>query len=114
MEVQESINIQAAITEIVPDATVDQVRENSGDLEVDAVGSMLITFAPGINVSGADDPAAAMESLCAHLQKQAPILPLCFKYTSVLTQSNVLENLSSTMTEPFYNLPNCIIHLDNT
>lgn len=64
--------------------------------------------------AAADDPAAAMESLCAHLQKQAPILPLCFKYTSVLTQSNVLENLSSTMTEPFYNLPNCIIHLDNT
>ena len=64
--------------------------------------------------SAAEDPAAAMESLCSHLQKQAPILPLCFKYTSVLTQSDVLENLSSTVTEPFYNLTNCTIHLNNT
>ena len=55
-EDQDSVNVQAVITEIIPGSTVDQVRENSGDLEVDAVGGMLITFAPGINVSEADDP----------------------------------------------------------
>lgn len=61
--------------------------------------------------AAATDRTAAMKRLCAHLQNQAPILPICFKSTSVLMQSNVFEGLTSTMTEPFYNLTECIIHL---
>lgn len=57
------------------------------------------------------DQAAAMKTLCAYLQEQSPILPVCFKSNSVLYQTGVVENLSPTMTEPFYNLSNCIIHL---
>ena len=52
-----------------------------------------------------------MKTLCAYLQEQSPILPVCFKSNSVLYQTGVVENLSPTMTEPFYNLSNCIIHL---
>lgn len=61
--------------------------------------------------AAATDRTAAMKRLCAHLQNQAPLLPICFKSTSVLMQSNVFEGLTSTMTEPFYNLTECIIHL---
>lgn len=61
--------------------------------------------------AGAADRAAAMETLCAHLQVQAPILPLCFKSTSILLQSEVIEGLTPTVTEPFYNLSGCTIHL---
>lgn len=61
--------------------------------------------------AAAEDRAAAIKRLCTHLQNQAPILPICFKSTSVLMQSNVFEGLTSTMTEPFYNLTECIIHL---
>ena len=34
-------------------------------------------------LAGAQDRTAAMRALCAHLKDQAPILPVCFKSTSV-------------------------------
>lgn len=61
--------------------------------------------------ASAADPSSAMRTLCAYLKEQAPILPVCFKSTSVLYQTGVLEDLTSTMTEPFYNLTSCSIHL---
>lgn len=61
--------------------------------------------------AAAADRSAAMNALCGHLRSQAPILPVCFKSTSVLMQTDVLENLSPTMSEPFYDLPSCVIHL---
>lgn len=64
--------------------------------------------------SAAENRAAAMEALCAHLQQQAPILPVCFKSTTVLTQAGVLEGLSPTAAEPFYGLTGCVIHLRET
>lgn len=62
-------------------------------------------------LAAAGDRTAAARTLCAHLQSQAPILPLCFKSISVLTQSGVLEGLSPTAAEPFYNLKQCVLHL---
>ena len=55
--------------------------------------------------------SAAMERICSYLRNQAPIMPICFKSTSVLLQTDVLEGLSPTMNEPFYNLADCTIHL---
>lgn len=63
------------------------------------------------DLAAAGDRAAAMKALCAHLQAQAPILPLCFKAHSVLSQPDVLEGLNSTAAEPFYQLENLRIHL---
>lgn len=45
-----------------------------------------------------------LSSLCARLRWQSPILPLCFKRTSVLTQAGVAEGLSPTAGNPFYGL----------
>ncbi|MCI9120832.1 MAG: ABC transporter substrate-binding protein [Oscillibacter sp.] len=61
--------------------------------------------------ASAEDRTAAMKALCAHLQDQVPILPVCFKSVSVLTQANVVEGLQPTAAEPFYNLGQCVIHL---
>lgn len=61
--------------------------------------------------AGANDRSAAAKSLCAYLQTQAPILPVCFKSTSVLMQNDVLSGLQPTMAEPFYNLTDCTICL---
>ena len=61
-------------------------------------------------VSAADRPAA-MKQLCTRLREQAPILPICFKSTSVLMQTDVLTGLKPTMAEPFYNLSDCTIRL---
>lgn len=62
-------------------------------------------------LAGAEDRAAAMRALCAHLKDQMPILPVCFKSTSVLTQAGVVEGISPTAAEPFYDLGACVIHL---
>lgn len=55
--------------------------------------------------------SAAMTALCKHLRTQAPILPVCFSATSVLSQSEVLDGLTPTASEPFYDLKSCVIHL---
>lgn len=57
------------------------------------------------------DRAGAMKTLCTYLNTQAPILPICFKRTSVLYQAGVIEGLQPTAANPFYNLSDCTIHL---
>ncbi|MCI8971674.1 MAG: ABC transporter substrate-binding protein [Oscillibacter sp.] len=64
--------------------------------------------------AGAPDRGAAMGALCAHLKDQAPILPVCFKSASVLTQAGVVEGLAPTAAEPFYALGQCVIHLEES
>ena len=61
--------------------------------------------------AAATDRAGAMKALCAHLRSQAPFIPVCFKSTSVLIQTGVVEGLTPTMAQPFYNLTDCTIHL---
>ena len=61
--------------------------------------------------ASASDRIAIMRELCSHLKEQAPILPICFSCMTVLMQSNVIDNLSPTAQEPFYNLPECVVHL---
>ena len=65
------------------------------------------------NYAAAPDRGLTMKRFCSYFQNQAPILPVCFKSTSVLLQSGVFENLTSTMSEPFYNLTECTIYLEN-
>lgn len=57
------------------------------------------------------EDSGAMTNLCRYLRQLAPILPLCFKSVSVLTQAEVVEGLSPTAAEPLYNLNECVIHL---
>ena len=64
--------------------------------------------------AGAPDRGAAMGALCAHLKDQAPILSVCFKSASVLTQAGVVEGLAPTAAEPFYALGQCVIHLEES
>ena len=61
--------------------------------------------------SAATDRTAAMEDLCTYLRQQAPILPICFKSTSVLVQADVVEGLEPTAAEPLYNFPACTVRL---
>ena len=78
---------------------------NYGGWSNETTDRLLTAFA------SAGDRATAMSALCRHLQEQAPIIPICFKSTSVLTQTGVLENLVSTAAEPFYGLTDCTAHL---
>ncbi|MBR3570543.1 MAG: ABC transporter substrate-binding protein [Oscillibacter sp.] len=61
--------------------------------------------------AASSDRTEGMKALCAHLKEQSPILPICFSSSTVLMQSNALENLSPTAAEPFYNLPECVFRL---
>lgn len=64
--------------------------------------------------AGAEDRRAAMRALCARLKEQMPMLPVCFKSVSVLTQAEVVEGLAPTAAEPFYALGQCVIHLEES
>ena len=61
--------------------------------------------------ASASDRAGALAALCGYLAEQAPILPVCFTASSVLYQTGVVEGLTPTATEPFYDLSSCRIHL---
>ena len=78
---------------------------NYGGWSNETTNSLLAAFA------SATDRAAAMEALCTHLQQQVPLIPVCFKSTSVLVQTGVVEGLTPTMADPFYDLASCTIHL---
>ena len=78
---------------------------NYGGWSNETTDRLLAAFA------SAGDRTAAMSALCRHLQEQSPILPVCFKSTSVLTQTGVLENLTSTAADPFYGLADCTVYL---
>ena len=78
---------------------------NYGGWSNETTGRLLTAFAR------AGDRTAAMSALCRHLQEQSPIIPICFKSTSVLTQTGVLENLVSTAAEPFYGLEDCTVYM---
>ncbi len=67
-----------------------------------------------LSFSSATDRASAAKALCSYLRQQSPILPICFKRISVLTQEHVIEQLSPTASNPFYQLSSCTIHLSDT
>ena len=59
----------------------------------------------------AEDRREGMRALCAHLAQEAPILPVCFKSLTILSQAEVVEGGISTAAEPFYDLGSFQIHL---
>lgn len=60
----------------------------------------------------ADDSsrADALERLCHRLQGQMPIIPLCFKRTSVLLPYDAVDRITPTAANPFYHLEDWNIH----
>jgi len=81
--------------------------------------SALVGAGGALNLSGFSDPAVEgaltafaasprggtdAKALCAALAQQAPILPLCFKRVSVLTQAGAVEGLAPAAANPFRGL----------
>lgn len=56
---------------------------------------------------------ASAQRLCQQYRQQVPFVTVCFKSTSVLVQENVVEGLSPTLANPFYNLEKWTIHLSD-
>ena len=52
---------------------------------------------------GSDHDTAAAK-LYAAFQAQMPFAPICFERSSVLTTSGVIQGLTPSLTDPFYNL----------
>ena len=50
------------------------------------------------------DHAAAAARLYEAFQAQMPFAPICFERSSVLTTSGVIQGLTPSLTDPFYNL----------
>jgi peptide/nickel transport system substrate-binding protein len=62
-------------------------------------------------LSSSDDRQAAAHALALHLQTTAPIAPICFKQSTVLTHPDVVENLSPTASGTFAGLTGWRVHL---
>ena len=78
---------------------------NYGGYQNEATDFMLQQFARS------EQTADSVRRLCRYLQAQAPILPLCFKRTTVLTESGVVAGLMPTASNPFYGWNSATIHL---
>ncbi len=81
---------------------------NYGGYSDDGMNFMLAQFA------GSEKAEASMRQLCRYLQANAPILPLCFKRVSVLAEAGVVDNLTPTVSNPFYSLSTLSINLLET
>ena len=81
---------------------------NYGNYSNEGMDFMLAQFAVSENAE------TSMRQLCRYLQAQAPILPLCFKRISVLTEANVVDGLAPTASHSFYPLDTIHINLSET
>lgn len=59
----------------------------------------------------ADGSEASAAALCRQLQAEAPLLPLVFKSSSLLTPEGLIENAAPTAAQPFFNLEDWRFHL---
>lgn len=56
--------------------------------------------------------STALETLCRRLRSQTPIVPICFKRTSVLLPNNAVDAITPTAADPFYQLENWHVNWD--
>ena len=119
------------------DAVVDREREalERGDFDLylaevrltaDFDLTQLVGTRGGLNYGGWSDPAtdgllsafraagaelrsSAAASLCSHLIQNAPIVPICFKNGSVLTQWGRLSGLDPVRDNVFHGLENWVL-----
>lgn len=66
--------------------------------------AMTDTLLAACRSAEAADRTEAMETLCRHLQTEAPIAPLYFEQVDVLLSRNAVDVITPTATEPFYGL----------
>ena len=101
-------------------------------LTADWDASALLSTGGSLNYGGWSDPimdgqltacltadddysrAAALESLCRRLQAQHPLIPICFKSTSVLLPNDAVDAITPTAADPFYRLENWHVNWDTT
>lgn len=54
--------------------------------------------------------ADALKALCRRLQSQMPIVPICFKQTSVLLPYGAIDAITPTAADPFYALERWVVN----
>ena len=78
---------------------------NYGGYSNEAMDVLLAAFA------ASEDRTAAAEALCGRLGAEAPLLPVCWKNTSVLTHEGVAEGMAPIGTNVFWNFTGWTVHL---
>ncbi|MBQ0037773.1 MAG: ABC transporter substrate-binding protein [Clostridiales bacterium] len=54
---------------------------------------------------------SAMQALCRKIQQQSPIIPVCFKSTSVMVTAGAVDAITPTAADPFYDLTSWKVNL---
>lgn len=78
---------------------------NYGGWSDPATDGLLSAF----RAAGAELRSSAAASLCSHLIQNAPIVPICFKNGSVLTQWGRLSGLDPVRDNVFHGLENWVL-----
>lgn len=60
-----------------------------------------------------DERAMALEDLCRRLQVECPVATVCFKSTSVLVTYGVVDDITPTAADPFYQMDLWTVHMDS-
>ena len=100
-------------TKLTADWNLSPLMVSGGALNIGDWGGSAATSAVTA-YAAAEDRAAAMETVCTYVKEHMPFIPLWFENATVLSASDVVENLVPTMREPLYNLSDCEIHLRET
>lgn len=64
-----------------------------------------------LRAAGGEERGYVAALLCRYLAQQSPLIPLCFRTATVLTQSAVLSTLTPTAADPFYGFENWTVTL---
>ena len=72
-------------------------------------GDMTLAVLLRDEAAGAELRSSAAASLCSHLIQNAPIVPICFKNGSVLTQWGRLSGLDPVRDNVFHGLENWVL-----
>lgn len=63
-----------------------------------------------LSADGAEQRSSTLEALCRRLKAYMPIVPICFKRTSVLLPRDAVEAITPTAANPFYGFDRWVVN----
>jgi peptide/nickel transport system substrate-binding protein len=96
---------------MTPDFNCAALVQTGGSLNYGRFSDAALDAQIATAFTTATAPVSANEAMFKSLQSSVPIAPICFKSSSVLLQSGVVDAITPTYSDPFYQLSDWQIHI---
>ncbi len=96
---------------MTPDFNCSALLQTGGSLNYGGFSDPALDAQLTTAFSTASSPSGANTTMLETFQEQAPIAVICFKTQSVVVQGGVVDEITPTYNNPFYQLSNWQIHL---